>query len=60
MPTSNASLTSRQSHTISPLFPDNVWLIILEYLAADNAQNLIEFTRHLSDHPLGRIAQDFR
>ena len=29
-------------------------------MAADNAQNLIDLATFLSDHPLGRIAQDFR
>ena len=59
----SAPSTSRNSPnyiSTSPLLPDNVWLKILHYLAGDNAQNLIDLIRQLSDHPLGRVAQDFR
>ena len=60
MPSTSLFLSSPETISTSPSFPDNVWLIILEYLAADNAQNLIDLATFLSDHPLGRIAQDFR
>jgi len=43
-----------------PHFPDNVWLIILGYIAKDNVQNLLDLARNLSEHPIGRIAQDYR
>ena len=45
---------------VPPTLPDNVWLNILGYLAKDNAQNLLDLARNLSEHPLGRIAQDYR
>ena len=60
MPSSSTFFTSPETISTSPPFPDSVWLIILEYLAADNAQNLIDFATFLPDHPLGRIAPDFR
>ena len=60
MSTPSTSLSSSDYISTSPLLPDNVWLKILHYLAEDNAQNLIDLIRQLSDHPLGRIAQDFR
>ena len=43
-----------------PHFPDNVWLVILGYLAKDNVQNLLDLARNLAEHPIGRIAQDYR
>ena len=48
------------SNFVLPCFPDNVWLIILGYLAADNTQNLLDLSTNLTGHPIGRIAQDFR
>ena len=60
MPSNSTLFDSPETISTSPSFPDTVWLIILEYLAADNAQNLIDFATFLPDHPLGRIAQDFR
>ena len=45
---------------MEPHFPDNVWLNILGYLANDNAKYLLDISRYLSEHPLGRISQDYR
>ena len=60
MPSTSSFVNPPETISTSPSFPDSVWLIILEYLAADNAQNLIDFATFLPDHALGRIAQDFR
>ena len=56
----SSSQTIAPDRELLPSLPDNVWLIILQYVARDNARNLLELSTNIADHPIGRIAQDHR